>query len=635
MVFFYYNKWECISPPKPNKKQYFRFLFYPVQIQKKHLFFIVALGFLVFGLIYVLTPVNWSNKQYVPYKNLDNSCLNCHHAQQGMIAAHQSINCTACHLGNAASEQKEMAHQGLELFPGNLNHVDQTCSSTNCHPGINHRINNSLMNTMSGIVNIDKYVFDEHQNLDSLFDIYHLGNSLADSHLRNKCASCHLGNEKTQFSPISELTRGGGCLACHLNYSDDAENDLNKYLDLDELPKFHPAVSLEVTDNHCFGCHSRSGRITTNYEGWHESLITDKLVVDKAKFRQLEDGRIFEKKEADIHHNIGLSCIDCHDTEDVMGDGQKHAHKEEAVTTSCTDCHYSDEVQTTAFEALDRSSQKMILSRGMPTDSEFVISPKYQKQLTNVILKNNKKYLVGKNNHQEYLLSTPTASCTNPNHQNVSCSTCHTAWAPQCISCHTALDPTKKGFDLLAKKTTAETWNEIGKHYFAEFPSLGVVVNDTSRTVKTFTPGMIMNLETPNTNSFVRLFAPTSAHTISAQGKTCKACHNNPVALGYGRGELTYDNTGSWNFTPQFEREKDSLPMDAWIGFLTNDTLNKSTRSNARPFNFEEQKKILAVGACLTCHQENSGVISLILQDYHQALNRVSSQCILPKIKQQ
>ena len=33
------------------------------------------------------------------------------------------------------------------------------------------------------------------------------------------CVSCHLGGVKDNLGPITELSRGGGCNACHLQYS--------------------------------------------------------------------------------------------------------------------------------------------------------------------------------------------------------------------------------------------------------------------------------------------------------------------------------------------------------------------------------------------------------------------------------
>jgi len=47
-----------------------------------------------------------------------------------------------------------------------------------------------------------------------------------------------------------------------------------------------------------------------------------------------------------------------------------------------------------------------------------------------------------------------------------------------------------------------------------------------------------------------------------------------------------------------------------------------------RPFNIEEEKRILAVGACLTCHAENSEVMLKSLDDFDEVLKRVSGKCV-------
>ena len=71
---------------------------------------------------------------------------------------------------------------------------------------------------------------------------------------------------------------------------------------------------------------------------------------------------------------------------------------------------------------------------------------------------------------------------------------------------------------------------------------------------------------------FKRLFAPSVAHTIQKESRSCESCHNNSLALGYGRGNLEYiihNNIGRWIFEPKYKiSEFDNLPEDAWIGFL-------------------------------------------------------------------
>jgi nitrate/TMAO reductase-like tetraheme cytochrome c subunit len=596
----------------------------------KVIFLVLFLGLI--ALVFYFKNLDKNLYQPIPKEN---SCVSCHVAMKGFSPSHipSKVSCDACHLGNPNSFDKFEAHNKMVLIPGNLSNASETCAK--CHKGIDFRVKNSMMNTMSGIISVDKHVFGENKNLDSLFNIHHLENkSPADNHLRNKCASCHIGNEKSHPNPITEKSRGGGCTACHLNYSDKAKIAHKEYInsDKEKLPNTHPSLSLKITDNHCFGCHSRSGRISTNYEGWHETIFRDTLYKEK-NYRVLEDKRVFEKQQADIHHSKGLSCIDCHDSYDVMGDGQKHAHQEDATNISCEDCHvkFLDDITTIKsinFKELNTDEQRIIKLRNIDITSQFIHSNKTNKNIVNLIKEDNKLKLITKNTSKRIVLSKQNQNCSREVHNNVACSTCHTSWAPQCISCHTNFDSKEDGYDLLAKRWNIGKWQEKGDHYFAEFPSLGIVEKAGKRTIKTFSPGMVMHLQQNDTSatSFHRLFAPVSAHTITVKGKSCMDCHNNSVVLGYGRGKLKYTNK-KWTFNPDFSTEEDGLPKDAWIAFLTDDTKNKTTRSNARPFNLEEQKRILKVGSCLTCHKEKSKVVQLMLVDYSKALRNRKPEC--------
>jgi hypothetical protein len=146
---------------------------------------------------------------------------------------------------------------------------------------------------------------------------------------------------------------------------------------------------------------------------------------------------------------------------------------------------------------------------------------------------------------------------------------------------------------------------------------------------------MVVTIDKMKNNSnkkiFKRLFAPTFSHTINKEGRSCKSCHNNPLTLGYGKGELKFSESGKWIFKPYFSNHKeDNLPKDAWIGFLKTRDETSTTRTNTRPFAILEQKRILLIGACLTCHEEQSEVMKKSLNNFNIILENISSECILP-----
>ena len=152
-------------------------------------------------------------------------------------------------------------------------------------------------------------------------------------------------------------------------------------------------------------------------------------------------------------------------------------------------------------------------------------------------------------------------------------------------------------------------------------------------------PGMVLTIDQESFakgmgKRFHRLYAPASGHTTARESRSCKSCHNNPLAIGYGDGELNFKilgTAGKWEFVPRFAlNENDTLPEDAWIGFLKEAKIPYSTRTDLRPFTVIEQKHILEVGSCLTCHDEKSKVMDWALADFEQTNAKRSKRCILP-----
>ena len=192
------------------------------------------------------------------------------------------------------------------------------------------------------------------------------------------CASCHLGLEKVALGPNGEDARGGGCNACHLVYSPAALDALTDVRAEPvaagvEAPRVHPAISLDIGNGQCFGCHSRSGRISTSYEGWHEVHEPPADGVrpgrpSPSRFRTLADERVFERVMPDIHQQRGLDCIDCHTANEVMGDGVAHARKQDQLRVACEDCHLRPGAapSTVPASGLDPESRKILTVRQWP-----------------------------------------------------------------------------------------------------------------------------------------------------------------------------------------------------------------------------------------------------------------------------
>ena len=583
-------------------------------------------------------------------------CMDCHAGMTGFAPGHDPgvIGCAGCHLGNRSARTAEAAHAGMTRTPGNLSIVRQTCATAACHAAMGDRVRGSLMNTMSGVVAVDKYVFGENPDLDRPFVIGHLGHTPADSHLRTLCASCHLGHDKATPAPLDESARGGGCSACHLDYGERAREELARRgrPGLTPLaPQAHPQISVRIPDVACFGCHSRSGRIATNYEGWHETTLEQPpapLTTDaQVNHRVLADGRVFEKMPADVHFTKGLACTDCHVAVEVMGDGVFHPHEENAVAISCLDCHSDRPPATRPFAGLDPETQMLVALRGLAApDRRYVVTGSGRATFPNVFVDaGGVTQLIPRRSGTAVPAKPRTAACARAGtgHATLECRTCHSAWASQCVSCHTQAEPREPGWDHLDGRLVAGSWRETSGRFFADPPTLGVVEAEGETDpirVTTVVPGMILALNQSSPaekkpDEFHRLFAPVSPHTTTSRVRDCQSCHANPSALGYGRGVLSYEVSGPagrWRFTPeQPSLPHDALPADAWIGFLQTRSTAVATRTNLRPFTVDEQRRILRVGACLSCHPGSSPLMQQAVADFTPVLARRHPVCALPE----
>jgi hypothetical protein len=596
----------------------------------------------------VKRPPPDQSDSYISISAQTESCLSCHDQLRGYSEFHnpENIGCAVCHLGQPASMDKDSAHASLIRVPGNLNDASETCGT--CHPAELHKIENSLMTTNSGIVAVDKFVFDETSTPDGHFDIRKLGYSAADQHLRNLCANCHLGAQKEEYGPISELSRGGGCNACHLNYSQKAKGELETYLKSGKkvLPRHHPSTDIAVGDMHCFGCHSRSSRISTNYMGWQETLKNPGEVAGDPEFRSFQDGRIYRRQTEDVHHASGMLCVDCHGVQEVMGDGRAYTHEEDAVKLSCSDCHYKETPGTIAYDQLDRESLLAFTHRGFThTDRRILMTEKDSIALVNTYWSDDRAYLIGKGDGRIRQISPQPEICARDNaHKDLSCSSCHSSWAPRCIGCHNSFETDDPmAYDLLEKKVADGGWVEHVFEFSAEPTALGVRETEDGRHIEPAVPGMILTIDHDSFGgdqitgtSFKRLYAPNAPHTTGRQARKCASCHLDPVALGYGKGKLKLSsegNKGDWKFQPEYAVNlNDGLPEDAWIPFLEDTRASVfSTRSDFRPFSRTEQEGILMVGTCLQCHDEDSSLMrrSLSIGIKPLLLER-TDQCRLP-----
>lgn len=480
-------------------------------------------------------------------------CLGCHASVTGIGGSHAAMGCAACHGGDRSATDAGRAHASMVRIPGNLADAPTTCGQAGCHAGILTRVERSIMTTMAGVIEVNRSVLGEPAAPPGQPPhAAHLGHGVADSHLRELCVGCHLGQAKSEAGPITESSQGGGCLACHLVYDEPARaNHAARTAAAAAAPAIadkgpaaaatatpaapstappattpgsasgraapagprlasgpapgppktrpfaHPGLTLNPDNGHCFACHSRSGRVALSYEGWHE--LRGAPSRPDARLRQLADGRTLEFVAPDVHHERGLECIDCHTAREVMGSGAVVARKSDQQRITCTDCHAA-RLASVALAEADPESHMLLALRGWAlAPGERLGAARQGDVLVNVTVDAlGRGTLRRKRDGAVHPLKPPAAACqAGPGHARLACTSCHSAWAPRCTTCHTAFDPADEGFDHAAQQWVPGTWNESAGPFEATLPTLGVrgdhgAPGGTRELVDTVVPGMIM-----------------------------------------------------------------------------------------------------------------------------------------------
>jgi hypothetical protein len=509
--------------------------------------------------------------------SLPNACLTCHpYRAEDFSPLHPFAypSCTSCHRGDGQATELPQAHSDLIARPGDLKHDRSICAT--CHPKQTGNVLSSLMNTGRGLVQKTRVALGEEDHPQIHAGFESLGDSPADSMMKKLCASCHLSHAPAQRTTDVTLARGGGCSACHVNQREE---------------KRHPRLSSRVEDGRCFGCHSRSGRVSLNYAGLAETEPGP--TQHPGGVMWLSDGRSVRRVANDVHHQAGMSCIDCHTSTGVMGGADNSGFKQQAVDIQCVDCHLTPDKQVSlknwppAYLELKR-----YLAADGQSQRQVPVSRRNGTPLWHVeILRDGRRRLYPKLGGPP--LSIPEYRVADhpfsDDHHRLECSACHSQWAPQCYGCHSEYDPHERQWDHTQQQETAGRWHETRWDVRAELPALGV---DGENRIRPVTPGMIMQVEHPDWEAplFKRLFAVMEPHTTGAS-RSCESCHRSSQALALGKGVLRFAN-GKWRFRPDKKPLQDGLPADAWTS-LDGRQKGQAADGESRPFSAEEIARIL------------------------------------------
>ncbi|MHA2219429.1 MAG: multiheme c-type cytochrome [Candidatus Hodarchaeales archaeon] len=573
----------------------------------------------------------------------DAGCLKCHEGIENISEIPDSemaaLSCIDCHKGNAKGETAEDAHKGMYANPSDFRVVDQICGE--CHEDIVGHSKKSMHATMAGMISGTRFPWAAQDTRDAIYATYALEdkdgdvpvnkgalkslkqipvydpskpmsntNHPADDYLKDQCLRCHLwssGHERDGDY------RGSGCVACHMVYSDNGTyegGDKAIPKDQKDRPKMH-RITNKIPEYQCIHCHNRGGRTGVSFIGTMESDGYGSPWSTEAgkKGGKKLHGKYYNHLTADVHFQKGMTCIDCHTALDMHGDGNIYNKKWQAVEIECEDCHGT-------------------------TDSYSNLTSSWGNPLTNLMKKDSKIILTSKMDGKERVIPqtkdavtkgsmlAQTAMGIKSHMDKMECYTCHAKWTPQCYGCHAQQNLAKKSSGWIYTKEPEDIskagtkanrgsstfqWKETRSYLRWETPVLGI---NSEGKVSPFIPGCqaivtqigadgkpILHNKVFTTSEGISGISqnPIQPHTISTEARTCEDCHASRKAIGLGTGIY---NTKANGVDLPFELER--------IVDENGKQLQTTNHDGARPFNKEEQERIMRVNTCIACHKDNA-----------------------------
>lgn len=565
----------------------------------------------------------------------DAGCLKCHEGIERIsdTPVMSSLACVQCHMANPDGATKEEAHKGMYANPTDLRVVDKTCGG--CHSEHIENSKKSLHATSAGKISGTRYTNAAQNTKNAIYGNYDVEdkdgnipekkgalkslkqlplydpkkplsntNHLVDDYLREQCLRCHIwssGHERDGD------WRASGCAACHVVYNNSGTYE-GADKAIDKKQKGRPIVhkiTNKIPESQCIHCHNRGGRTGVSFIGTIESDDYGSPWTADGKKQPTKHGKLYNHLTADIHYTKGMTCIDCHTSKELHGDGNIYSKKHQAVEIRCEDCHGTAKAQSSLKTSwgnpitnLKKDGNKIILKSKI-TEKNHVI-PQTKDAMT-----------------KGSLMSQSAKSI--PAHMNrLECFACHAKWASQCYGCHAKQDLSKPSGDWLNttkpedlskaskranREKTAFAWDETRSYVRWENPVLGINQKDK---VSPFVPGCqaiftqigadgktIMNNKIFTTHDGFSGIAhnPIQPHTITKEARSCEDCHSNKKTVGLGGGIY---NSKANGLDLLFELER--------IVDENGKQLQATSHYGARPFNKKELDKILRVNVCVSCH---------------------------------
>lgn len=532
-------------------------------------------------------------------------CLVCHGDLENATAAMGfDLDCTVCHGGDPEATEKAAAHVQPSLpvindatvppldydlpyqrfvNPSNLRVMDQACGL--CHEAEVGTVRKSLMATAAGhhagglyqnnvvgtktplygtfaVRDEDGEVPVEKGAVASLLDLVRYdpaGDPLkVSTHYAavpgQACARCHLwsrGKGHRGALGAEGLYRADGCAACHVLYAD---HGLSESADtaISHAERGHPrmhAITRAIPTEQCRHCHHRGARIGLSFTGLSQMpprLASGPGVPGTTSERFNGDYHFSDPatNPPDVHHQLGMHCIDCHTAAESMGDGNLYGHMDQATRIECESCHGRPGQAPTLEDNDGEPLPNLRIENGAVVLTSKVTGRQHRVPLAGEVV-----------DPQSPHFNPRAARAMTPHHLKdqggMECYACHSAWMPTCYGCHFERDERQQGLNLVTRELEPGKVR-LDNRVFITFRRFALGPNSEGRLapyvvgcqpiadVTAADGSKLLDFVMPVTANGLSGLAlnPVQPHTVRGRGEVrgCAECHRAPSTLGLGSG---------------------------------------------------------------------------------------------------
>jgi len=505
------------------------------------------------------------------------------------------VTCVQCHGGDATKTELADAHvkgrsrlptdervlgQSFDpqylrfLDPGNLRVAGESCGP--CHTEQVHNVNHSLHATTAGHLGDGLYengvVAERHPPV-SIFNVrdglpddaerpegavralkqirgFNAGaKDSVSKHFadlpRKACMQCHLwsrGRAVRGRAGMDGDYRGEGCSACHVPYADDGLS-LSRDESINHFepghPKEHRMVRFPDTTT-CTRCHYGDASIGLSFRGLAQPVPGMPQTPDAPGLHRKQLNGVYAATPADVHHQRGMHCVDCHTASDTMGDGFLYKRMEDVVEIGCESCHgtwteYATLLTTKGAELphVERQGDDVWLTSRVTGKAHRV------KQARDIVRPGSKDY------------NARAALAMTGDHGRLECYSCHSGWNPNFFGFHFDRNEAFTQLDILSgnrtegRVTTQEKVFSTFKNFYLGWNSHGriapyMVGFSSMATVHDEDGNLIFDQALPETRAGLSgmTMIHHQTHTTTARARGCVECHRS--AATYGRGSVNF-----------------------------------------------------------------------------------------------